>query len=191
MRFLARPGNRTRDREGKARLTSSPADRDPGDAVSPAAFRDAMAHIAAAVHVITTDGAAGLAGTTATAVCAVSDTPATLLVCLNRSGSSNSVVRANGVLAVNTLRAEDEETSAMFAGRRGISLEQRFAAVAATRGVTGAPILPRSLLTFDCRIDTVAEVGTHTVLFCRVVEVVIREPGPGLIYVRRIYTTTA
>lgn len=52
-----------------------------------ASFRDAMAHVGAAVNIITTDGPAGRAGFTASAVCSVTDTPPTLLVCLNRSAS--------------------------------------------------------------------------------------------------------
>ncbi len=36
-----------------------------------ASFRDAMAHVGAAVNIITTDGPAGRAGFTASAVCSV------------------------------------------------------------------------------------------------------------------------
>ncbi|STR46597.1 flavin reductase RutF in pyrimidine catabolism pathway [Klebsiella oxytoca] len=38
-------------------------------------FRDAMAHVGAAVNIITTDGPAGRAGFTASAVCSVTDAP--------------------------------------------------------------------------------------------------------------------
>ena len=50
-------------------------------------FRDAMSCMGAAVNIITTDGPAGRAGFTASAVCSVTDTPPTLLVCLNRGAS--------------------------------------------------------------------------------------------------------
>ena len=56
-------------------------------------FRDAMAHVGAAVNIITTDGPAGRAGFTASAVCSVTDAPPTLLVCLNRSASVWPVFR--------------------------------------------------------------------------------------------------
>lgn len=39
-------------------------------------FRDAMSCMGAAVNIITTDGPAGRAGFTASAVCSVTDTPA-------------------------------------------------------------------------------------------------------------------
>ena len=47
----------------------------------------AMSCMGAAVNIITTDGPAGRAGFTASAVCSVTDTPPTLLVCLNRGAS--------------------------------------------------------------------------------------------------------
>lgn len=50
-------------------------------------FRQGMSNLGAAVNVITTQGEAGQAGFTASAVCSVTDTPPTLLVCLNRSAS--------------------------------------------------------------------------------------------------------
>ena len=38
-------------------------------------FRDAMACVGAAVNIITTDGPAGMAGFTASAICSVTDSP--------------------------------------------------------------------------------------------------------------------
>ena len=61
-------------------------------------FRDAMCRLGAAVHVVTTDGPAGKSGFTATAVCSVSDAPATLLMCINRGASSMPVLRPACVL---------------------------------------------------------------------------------------------
>ena len=49
-----------------------------------------MARLGAAVNIITTDGPGGKRGFTASAVCSVTDSPPTLLVCLNRSSDSNS-----------------------------------------------------------------------------------------------------
>lgn len=68
-------------------------------------FRQGMSNLGAAVNVITTQGAAGQAGFTASAVCSVTDTPPTLLVCLNRSASVFETFKANKVLCVNTLNA--------------------------------------------------------------------------------------
>src|SRR5580693_3608863 len=77
--------------------------------VEPAAFREAMAKLGAAVHVVTSAGPAGKTGFTATAVCSVSDTPAMLLVCLNRRSKSAPVLAQNNVFCINTLPASDEK----------------------------------------------------------------------------------
>ena len=45
----------------------------PVTSVEPLVFREAMSRLGAAVHVVTTAGAAGKSGFTATAVCSVSD----------------------------------------------------------------------------------------------------------------------
>lgn len=68
-------------------------------------FRDAMSCMGAAVNIITTDGPAGRAGFTASAVCSVTDTPPTLLVCLNRGASVWPAFNENRTLCVNTLSA--------------------------------------------------------------------------------------
>ena len=73
--------------------------------VDAAQFREAMAQLGAAVHVVTTNGPAGRGGVTATAVVSVSDQPATLLVCLNRRSQIAPILGENHVLCVNTLRA--------------------------------------------------------------------------------------
>ena len=89
-------------------------------------YRNAMARLGAAVNIVTTDGAAGRAGFAATAVCSVSDNPPTLLVCLNRNASAYKVVKANGVICINTLAAHHEVLSTLFGGKT--PAEERFAA---------------------------------------------------------------
>ena len=86
--------------------------------ISQAAFRDAMARLAAAVHVVTTDGEAGRAGFTASAVSSVTDDPPTLLVCMHRGSRYNDVFKINGVLCVTALGPEHTELSASRAMRR-------------------------------------------------------------------------
>lgn len=89
-------------------------------------FRDAMSCMGAAVNIITTDGPAGRAGFTASAVCSVTDTPPTLLVCLNRGASVWPVFNENRTLCVNTLSAGQEPLSNLFGGKT--PMEHRFAA---------------------------------------------------------------
>ena len=100
-----------------------------------------MSRLGAAVHIVTTAGTGGKTGFTATAVCSVSDTPATLLVCLNRRSQSGPVLAQNSVFCVNTLPASEEKLADMFAGRSGAQLHERFAQGEWTTLKTGAPVL--------------------------------------------------
>jgi len=131
-------------------------------------FRDAMARLPAAVNIVTTDGAAGLGGFTASAVCSVTDSPPTLLVCMNRSVSSCYAFRENGVLAVNTLCGSQQDLSAIFAGFTGVDGAARFDAGVWRKLATGSPILEGAMVAFDARVTDVVEKGTHLVFFAEV-----------------------
>jgi len=131
-------------------------------------FRDAMARLPAAVNIVTTDGVAGLGGFTASAVCSVTDSPPTLLVCMNRSVSSCDAFRENGVLCVNTLCGTQQELSTNFAGFTGVDGPARFEAGVGRKVVTGAPVLEGALEAFDARITDVVEKGTHLVFFAEI-----------------------
>ncbi|WAS99655.1 NADH-dependent FMN reductase RutF [Rouxiella chamberiensis] len=149
------------------------------------AFRDAMAHLGSAVNIITTDGEAGRAGFTASAVCSVTDTPPTLLVCLNRSASVYPVFQQNQVLCVNTLADSHEALSNLFGGKTPMA--QRFAAAQWVPMASGSPALTGALTSFDCRVSQVTQVGTHDVLFCEVIDILSNDSSHGLVYFDRRY----
>lgn len=150
-----------------------------------AEFRQAMAHLPAAVNVLTTDGVAGRAGLTATAVCSVTDEPGTLLVCINRTGRAHEAFLANGVFAVNTLASGQQAVGDRFAREK--ELEARFDGASWDRLVTGAPALEGAAIVFDCKISAVSEVGTHSVIFGHVQAVRMAEHPSGLLYFGRGY----
>lgn len=150
-------------------------------------FREAMARLGAAVHVVTTAGPAGRTGFTATAVCSVSDHPPTLLVCLNRRSRATPIVRENGVFCVNTLGADAEPVADVFAGRTGAVLEERFKAGDWMNLATGAPVLRSAVVAFDCRILEVRTVATHNVFFAAVEAIHEGDPRPALVYHERAY----
>ncbi|MND73620.1 FMN reductase (NADH) RutF [compost metagenome] len=149
-------------------------------------FRNAMALLGGAVSVITTDGAAGRFGFTASAVCSVTDQPPTLLVCMNRSSHSNVHFKTNGVLSVNVLTAEHQDISGVFANRE-LTMEQRFAAAHWHTLESGAPLLDEALVSFDCRIAQAHEVGSHTIFYCEILDLKIGESQEGLVYFNRAY----
>jgi flavin reductase len=149
-------------------------------------YREAMSRLGAAVNVITTDGPAGRHGLTASAVCSVTDTPPTLLVCVNRSAGAHASLQGNGVLCVNVLAGRHQELSGAFGGQV-MGVAARFAAASWRVLATGAPVLTDASVSLDCRIVRTEEIGTHSVLFCEVVAVAIGADPAGLIYFNRSY----
>jgi flavin reductase len=153
------------------------------------AFRDAMARLGAAVNIITTDGPGGKRGFTASAVCSVTDSPPTLLVCLNRTSDSNQALKDNKVACLNVLHADQQHLSPIFAGMGEGDYEQRFGNAEWTVLPSGTMALKGALVSFDCRIVQVTEVGTHSVFFCEVDAVHAGSPGQALVYYARRYHT--
>jgi flavin reductase len=155
--------------------------------VEPSAFREAMSHLGAAVHVITTAGPGGKLGSTATAVCSVSDAPPTLLACLHRSTQTNPAMLENGVFCVSTLGEDGAAIADLFAGRTGISGTDRFAKNAWATLSTGSPVLLSAVVAFDCRIVEVRSVGSHNVFFGAVESLRHGPSGRVLVYHDRSY----
>lgn len=155
------------------------------------AFREAMARLGAAVNVVTTDGPAGRAGFTASAVCSVTDTPPMLLVCVNRSNESHAATRDNGVLCVNVLTHALQALSPIFGGLTDVPYQKRFDYGTWTSMATGAPVLTGAAVSFDCRITRIVPAGTHDVLFCEVDDLATGADHEGLIYFGRAYHRVA
>jgi flavin reductase len=169
--------------------TTLPADGSPAP-VSAQDYRDGMARLGGAVHMVTTDGPQGWAGFAASAVCSVTDVPPTLLVCLRRDSSAHAAVTGNGVLCVNTLEAGHRALSQLFGGKT--PMEARRAAADWARLATGAPVLADARVAFDCRITRSLGTGTHDVLFCEVLAVAHGASADGgLYYTERQYRQLA
>lgn len=169
-----------------ARIDTTPAATGKS-AVTATAYREAMSHVAAAVHLVTTDGPAGKSGFTATAVASVSDSPPTLLVCLRATAGTAKPLEANRAFCVNTLAAEDRPLADIFAGRAGLHLAERFAEGDWRTLATGAPLLCGALVAFDCRLVDIKPVATHFVLFGAVEAVHFGPQRPALLYAGRHY----
>ncbi|BDA82732.1 FMN reductase (NADH) RutF [Aureimonas sp. SA4125] len=143
-------------------------------------YRDGMARLAAAVNIITSTGEDGWCGFTASAVSSVTDSPPTLLVCVNRTVQAHKAISTSGVLCVNTVAGPQEGLAMTFAGAGGNKdMKQRFAGGSWTELVTGAPVLAGSIVSFDCRVTNVSTIGTHDVFFCEVLAVCGGEGATG------------
>ena len=150
-------------------------------------FREAMSRLGAAVNIITSAGKGGRHGMTASAVCSVTDTPPTVLVCINRSSSMNDVVKDNRVLCVNVLGGGHDALSNRFANKT-LSSEERFVDTQQWRQLeTGSPVLKTAPVALDCNVVDQQEVGTHTVFYCTVQALQFGAQRESLIYFNRAY----
>ena len=148
-------------------------------------FRDAMASLSAAVNIVTTEGEAGQCGITATAVCSVTDTPPSLMVCINASSAMNPVFRGNGRMCVNVLNHEQELMARHFAGMTGMAMAERFSQSCWQRGPLKQPVLKGALASLEGKISQVQTIGTHLVYLVEIENIILSDDGHGLIYFRR------
>ena len=90
------------------------------------AFREAIAHFATGVTVVTTTHDGRPAGMTASAVCSLSLDPVLLVVCIDNRLATHKAIDASKRFAVNVLGERDEELARRFARRA----DDKFAGVA-------------------------------------------------------------
>jgi flavin reductase len=149
-------------------------------------FLEAMSRAATSVSVVTTDGPAGRAGVTVSAMCSVSADRPSLLVCVHHLSPACAAITANGLFCVNVLRADQSAISDTFAGRLPAPGGDKFGCADWRRLATGAPALDRPLAAFDCTLMKHVEWGSHFVLIGDIVDVEA-EAGTPLLYVHRGY----
>lgn len=142
-------------------------------------FRSAMATLPSPVSVVTTDGPRGRMGITVSAVCTVTDTPPTVLLCVNRSSFAHEIFAANERLCVNVLRADDDDLAMHFAGAGDTSLDERFGWDIWDHEALGVPVLRRSLVSLAGRIVGESSRGSHSVWFVEVDRIVRGADLPG------------
>jgi hypothetical protein len=93
-----------------------------------------------------------MAGFMCSAVCSVTDEPPTIMVCVNRRSAANSAIRANGVLCVSSLGADQVELSQIFAGVGRVPMNERFVGPGWAVLATGSPYCRTSRVALDCRV---------------------------------------
>lgn len=157
-------------------------------------FIDAMAKMVSSVVVVTTDGPAGRAGLTVSALSSVSaDGPnPTLLVCVHHLSPAADAIIENQRLCANLLGSHQSSISDCFAGRHPAAdadgkTFDKFDCGAFSTMASGAPALDGALANFDCRLIENTKVSTHHIFICEVVAVRMGETAPVLAYSNRDY----
>ncbi|MFO1062042.1 MAG: flavin reductase family protein [Dongiaceae bacterium] len=153
-------------------------------------FLAMMRRAATGVTVVTTDGPAGRAGVTVSAMCSVSLEPPSVLVCVRSTSGVVLLVQGNGCFCVNILAGRHKLVAECFAGRVAELREDRFACAEWHQLATGAPVLSDALASFDCKLTNEVAFGTHVILIGTVLAGRGQEGGP-LIYTNRDYGVTA
>ena len=152
-------------------------------------FLNGMSRAAATVNIVTTDGQAGRAGVTVSAMSSVSADARSpvILVCLHHLGKAVPSILDNGAFVVNVLREDQSFISDTFAGRRQTSDGDAFSCVNWTSMSTGCPRIVDPLVAFDCKILNANRVGTHYVVMGEVQDIFLADSGRPLIFANRSY----
>ncbi|MDO5055069.1 4-hydroxyphenylacetate 3-monooxygenase, reductase component [Pasteurella oralis] len=152
-------------------------------------FRNSMAKLAAGVNIITTNGAAGKCGITATAVCSVTDTPPTVMICINKNSEMNPVFQANKRLCINVLNAEQIELAQHFAGFKDSDMDERFEWDVWQRkeDPNAPPSLNNALANLTGTIVDIRDIGTHSMFLVELEDIQVSEKGQALVYFSRYF----
>lgn len=153
-------------------------------------FRDAMRRTASGVAVIATDGPAGRYGVTVSTLCSLSMEPPSVIACVHRNSGALPRILENGVFAANVLAEHQARVAETFAGQIAELRDDRFASGRWALLKTGAPVLEGALASFDCRVATTVDFGSHRIIIGEVVEIAVAETAP-LIYSDRAFRQLA
>lgn len=150
-------------------------------AVSQERFRDAMRRTASGVAVLATDGAQGRVGVTVSTFCSLSLEPSSVIACVHRQSQALGAILAHGIFTANALAEDQQRVAESFAGQIPEFRNDRFAAGRWKTLATGAPVLEGALASFDCRVASTFDFGSHRLIIGEVVDVAVRDTRP-LVY---------
>lgn len=158
-------------------MTITAADRHAG-------FRDAMAHLAAPVSVITAMDGDRPHGTTVSAVMSLSAQPQLIAVSLAQTSDCLSLIRRTGVFGVNLLSADQVGIAARFATKGA----EKFTGVTWQPRAT-VPHLHGSAVWLACHLTNTVTGGDHEILFGEVTDIHITADAQPLTYHGRRFGT--
>jgi len=145
-----------------------------------------MARLTSAVTIVTTDGVRGKAGLTVSAVCSVTDSPPTILVCINRNSCVLDVLETNGRVAISLLTNRQTSLARHFAGQTEATMEERFS-WDVWNDLDGVPTVKGALATLAGKITHVVQEGTHSILFINVSSTHLGQDEQALAYFNRAF----
>jgi 3-hydroxy-9,10-secoandrosta-1,3,5(10)-triene-9,17-dione monooxygenase reductase component len=160
---------------------------DPGAAptgeVDEAAFREAVAHFATGVTVITTMHDGRPAGMTASAVASLSLDPVLLLVCINNRLPTHEAIEASRRFVVNVLGEGQEGLALRFAQ----PAEDKFAGIELEPHPDELPVLRDAIAHFVCDVHERFPGGDHSIFIGLVRECRAERGKRPLVYFRSTF----
>jgi flavin reductase (DIM6/NTAB) family NADH-FMN oxidoreductase RutF len=144
-----------------------------------AAYRQAIAHFATGVTVVTTVADGRAAGMTASAVCSVSLAPVLLLVCVSNRLPTREALENSRRFAVNVLAEGDDHLARRFATPaadkfQGVRLSDRF----------DVPVLEDAMAYFICEVRERLPGGDHSIFIGEVTDCAFVAGRKPLLYFR-------
>lgn len=149
-------------------------------------MRRALRQFASGVTVVTAEQAGEQFGITVTAFASISLVPPVVMVSINNESPLRDVILDSEHFAVHILSDSQQPLAERFA-RPAPSVE-KYSDVPFIYALSGAPILTDTLASLDCVLEQTNAIGSHTVMFGRVVDARSSgETGDPLLYYDRSY----
>jgi flavin reductase (DIM6/NTAB) family NADH-FMN oxidoreductase RutF len=148
------------------------------------AYREAIAHFATGVTVVTTVTGEGRAGMTASAVASVSLDPTLLLVCVNNRIPTHRALEQSRRFAISVLREGQERIARTFA----TPAPDKFDGVRLDPGQE-LPVLADAAAWFVCDVHERFPGGDHSIFIGEVKACGARHGARPLVYFRREFGT--
>ena len=163
-------------------MTTEMPNMRPFEPVDAARFRAIMRAPVSSVVIVATGAKGRRAGCTVTSVCSLSDSPPSVLVCLNNASAARKAVVENGRFTVNYLLDSHQDEANRLAGRSGDTGDDKFSSDCWLDGVEGLPYLDGALATLVCDVANVLEFGTHSVVCGAISRALVADGSSPLLY---------
>jgi flavin reductase (DIM6/NTAB) family NADH-FMN oxidoreductase RutF len=141
-----------------------------------------MRQLTGGVSVITAGRGRDISGMTVTSVSSLSVDPPALIVSVNRTASSLTLLKRYGFFGVNILTSDQLDIAERFTGKDGLKGAERFAGAEWTARASGVPLLVGALAAIDCEVEEIVERHSHAIIIGRVLDVAVSARSAALAY---------
>ena len=150
------------------------------------ALREVMGHFATGVTVVTAVHGAQPVGFTCQSFVSLSLDPPLIAIAPSKASTSWPRIRAADSFCVNVLADSQAGLCLAFARSGG----DKFDGIEWSPGITGAPVLLRSLAWVECALEAAHDAGDHELVIGRVRNISTGEGTPLLFYRSRLTRLT-